>query len=334
MVRLCLCLLLVPFLSKGQVGGRHSFDFTNIPSNTRVAGLGGVNISLADVDVNMAFSNPALSGDTLAGLTSFNYSNYLADAAVFSGIYQRNISKLGSFFFGVTHVSYGDFDTYDNTGQMLGEATAGDTEVMVGKSHQVGVFRIGATVKFMNSTIAGYTASAIATDIGGVFIHPDRSLTAALAFKNVGVVIRDYTDGEDASLPLDVQIGVSFKPQYMPFRFSLTGYNLAERDIPYNATASDDEPGSADRLLRHVNVGAELLLSQNLNVRFGYNHLRRQELKLDENGGGAGFTFGFMFRVKAFEFSYSRGGYHAAGGSNVFGITVNTNKFLRKTISG
>ncbi len=31
------------------------------------SGLGGVNVSLADRDVNFFLSNPALSGDTLSG---------------------------------------------------------------------------------------------------------------------------------------------------------------------------------------------------------------------------------------------------------------------------
>ena len=56
----------------------------------------------------------------------------------------------------------------------------------------------------------------------------------------------------------------------------------------------------------------------------------RQELKLEDAAGGAGFSFGFMFKVKRFEFAYSRALYHVAGGSNTFQINMNTGGLIKK----
>lgn len=326
-------MILLPILGYAQLGGQYSFSYVNIPSNARLVGLGGINVSLADEDVNLAFSNPALNGDTLSGMTSFSYLDYFADVSVVNAIYQHNFGRFGSWFIGVNHVDYGSFDSYDPSGADLGTFNAGETLIAIGRSHAIGVFRVGGSLKFLNSSIGGFSANALVLDIGGVFIHPKKDFTTALVFKNMGAIINDYTDMSGSELPFDVQLGMTFKPEHMPVRFTITGYNLTDGNISYfnsNALEEEEKPGDLDNALRHVNVGAELLLTKNINVRFGYNHLVRQELKLPDTGGGAGFSFGLMFRVKSFEFAYSRGGYHAAGGSNNFTLAVNTNRLLKK----
>lgn len=326
-------IMFFPLLACAQIGGQSSYEFLNIPVNPRLVALGGVNVSIANEDVNLAFSNPALNGDTLSGMASFAYLDYFADVSVVSAIYQHDFGKYGPWFFGVTHVGYGEVDSFDPSGAALGTAQAAETLISLGTSHNVGLFTMGATLKFINSGIAGFNSNALAIDLGGAFVHPNKQLSFGLVFKNVGFVLSDYSETSSSELPFDLQAGMTFKPKFMPFRFSFTGYNLTQGDISYfdpNSIDFVDEPGTFDNIFRHVNIGAELLLSKNINVRLGYNHLVRQELKLEETGGGAGFSFGLMFRVKAFEFSYSRGGYHAAGGSNSFSVTANTNTFFKK----
>jgi len=326
-------LLLLPLVVVGQIGGQRSFEFQNVPTNTRLTALGGVNVSIPDEDLNMAFSNPALTSDTLSGLASFNYLNYFANVGALSAIYQHDLGKYGSWYIGVVNFDYGEFEGRDQTGAITADFDASETLLVLGRSHTVRNFTFGASLKFVNSTIAEYSANSLAIDIGGVFKHPTQELNIGLVFKNVGFVLNDYNQTGNTKLTFDVQLGTTFKPQYMPFRFSFTAYNLYEGDIAYfnsNDPNSGEEPGLADKIFRHLNAGVELLISRNVNLRAGYNHLVRQELKLEETAGGAGFSFGLMFRIKAFEFSYSRGGYHAAGGSNNFGLTVNTNRFYKK----
>lgn len=329
-------LFVSPLLVQGQIGGKRSFEFVNIPSNPRLAGLGGVNVSLANEDVNLAFSNPALNGDTLSGSASFSYLDYFADVSVLSTIYQHDFGKYGSWFFGVQHINFGDIESYDATGAAIGNFGNNETLLIIGRSHQIGVFTLGGSLKFMNSNISSFSSNALAIDIGGTFQHPNKQFTAGLTFKNVGFVLSEYTETSNTKLPFDIQLGMTFKPEHMPFRFSLTGYNLRQGDISYfdpNGIEILEDKGSLDNALRHLNIGAELLLGKNVNLRVGYNHLIKQELKLNDTNGGAGLSFGLMFRVKAFEFAYSRGGYHAAGGSNSFGVTANTNLFLKRTKS-
>ena len=320
-------------IAHGQLGGQRSFEFINIPSSAKLMGLGGVNISQANEDLNLAYGNPALTSDTLSGMLSFNYLSYFAGIDVASFIYQHNLGKYGLWHLGVHHADYGEIEGFDDTGAGLGEYKAGETVIFLGKSHQVRYFTVGVNLKFAYSDIAGYSSSAIMMDIGGLFQHPSSNFSAGLAFKNAGVILSDYSETSDSKLPFDVQAGFTFKPEHMPFRFSFTGYHLYKGDIAYydpDQSFGQDEPGTFDKIFRHIVVGAELLLTKNVNLRFGYNHLVRQELKLEEAAGGAGFSFGLMFRIKAFEFAYSRGGYHVAGGAHSFTLTANTNLFFRK----
>ena len=331
---LLLCLIFTGLTCWGQIGGQRSYEFLNIPSNARLSGLGGVNVSLANQDVNLGFSNPALSGDTLSGLASFSYQSYFADVNIVTSIYQHDFGKWGSWFLGVNHINYGDFDSFDASGNSLGDFDASETAVVLGRSHQIRSFSFGASLKFLNSTIAGFSSNALVMDIGGVFIHPNQRFFVGLAIKNAGVILSDYTETSDSELPFDVQLGLSFKPLYMPLRFSLTGYNLNRGNLAtFNdqlITQNQESASTFNKVFRHINVGAEVLFTKNFNLRFGYNHLVRQELKLESTAGGAGFSFGLMFRIKAFEFAYSRGGYHAAGGANNFTLTVNTNSFIKR----
>jgi hypothetical protein len=142
-------------------------------------------------------------------------------------------------------------------------------------------------------------------------------------------------------MPFDVQVGASFKPEHMPLRLSVTAHHLHKFDIVYldptqkgviDLEGNEIKPKKtfADKLGRHFVVGGEFILSKNFHLRMGYNYLRRKELRLQTKSGGAGFSFGFMMRVKSFEIGYSKAYYHVAGGSNYLTVTTNFGRLLKK----
>src|SRR5690349_22064033 len=91
-----------------QLGGQSSYQFLTVPTNARLAGIGGVNVSLANKDVNFLFSNPALSGDSLSGVASAGYQFYVADIGQAAFAYAHSFKKIGTISFGVQHMSYGE----------------------------------------------------------------------------------------------------------------------------------------------------------------------------------------------------------------------------------
>lgn len=318
------------FQGLAQVGGQTSFEFLNVPTNARLAGLGGVNVSLSDKDVNFLFSNPSLVSDSLAGTASAGYQFYVADIGHATFAYAHEFRKIGTVSFGVQHMSYGELTGYDAAGLEIGSFKSGETALVISKSHQVSNFRVGANLKTIFSSIAGYRSSALMLDIGGTFIHPTKMLTVGLAFKNLGFVLSEYSESSDTKVPFDVQVGATFKPEHMPIRFSLTAFNLATPGKAYdNPNDNDDDQSSFGKILSHVNIGAEVLLHRNVNVLFGYNFLRQQELKT-QNTGGSGFTFGGALKIKTFDIAFSRSSYSKGNGAYSFTVAVNIQSMIYK----
>lgn len=322
------CSVLLYYQAHAQIAGQKSFEFLNTPSHARLAALGGVNVSLADRDVNFVQSNPALVSDSLAGWGSASYQLYVADIGQSTFSYADTFNKLGLLALSVQHIGYGTIQGYDETGLETGEYKSGETALIISKSHGVNNFRLGISMKGIFSSIAGYRSSAVAVDIGGVFVHPEKDFTVGLAIKNAGFTISEYTETSSTQLPFDVQAGITLKPEHMPLRFSLTAYNLAKGKSVYGK--ADDEPGTLNKLFRHINFGAEILVSRNVNVLLGYNYLIHQELKMENSGGGAGFSFGFSARVKSFEFVVARNSYITGVGGYTFTLASNVKQIITR----
>ncbi|MGZ5283633.1 MAG: type IX secretion system protein PorQ, partial [Bacteroidia bacterium] len=90
-----------------------------------------------------------------------------------------------------------------------------------------------------------------------------------------------------------------------------------------------DEPSFADKLGRHINFGAEILISKNFHLRAGYNHQRRKEMSIPDRRGFVGYSYGFGFRVSKFNISYGRAAYHIGGASNTFTMTSNLSQWMK-----
>jgi hypothetical protein len=324
-------LILLTTSGYAQVQDISSFNFLRVPGNARLAALGGVNVSLADRDLNLFFSNPTLISDSLNDLASASYQFYVGgvNQAVFS--YGHKFNKVGMVGFGVQHISYGTIKSYDATGAAIGDFNSGETSLVISKSHQVGHFRFGANLNVAFSSIAGYRATAVLLDVGGLFVHPKKNLTVGLAMKNMGVILSDYTNSSNSKLPIDVQLGATFKPQHMPLRFSITGYNFVNSYNVYQNSQDTKKPGALDKVLRRFNFATEVLIHRNVNLMIGYNYRQHQELKLPNGGSGAGISLGFSAKVKAAEFVFSRSGFVAGKAGYTFTVLVNTKKiFIRR----
>lgn len=287
-------------------------------------------MSLADRDINFFFSNPALVGDTLAGWGSSGYQFYVADIRQSTFAYSAQLGRLGAVQFGVRHMDYGSLEGFDPAGSPLGEFDASETAVVVSKSHAISNYRLGVTMKGVFSSLAGFRSAALLFDIGGVFIHPEHELTVGLLVRNIGVVLSEYSASATTTLPFDVQAGITFRPEYMPVRFSLTVYDLVETDDEYFDPSENDEPGTLDKVLRHVNFGGELLLHRNFSVLVGYNFRRHKELKFETAGGGSGLTVGLSARVRLFEFTLSRSSYIIGTAAYNMTLAADLNRMIKR----
>lgn len=307
---------------------RKSFEFLQVPSAARLSALGGVNVSLADRDINFVQYNPSLVSDSLAGVAAVNYQFYLAGIGHSSIQYVHKFRRLGVFSFGVRHLNYGTIEGFDATGMEMGEFKAHETVIAVGKTHQISRIRMGATMKVAFSNLAGYRASALLFDVGATFIHPNKRFTAGLSVRNAGFMLADYSPGNSTELPLDVQVGTTFKPEHMPIRFSFTAYRLAEPEAYHDSLSGNPEPSAFDQVFRHLNLAAEILVHRNVDLLVGYNYGIHQELKLEDHGGMAGLSLGFSVHIKAFEFTFSRSTYATGVAGYAFSLSQDLNHLM------
>ncbi|MEY4539376.1 MAG: hypothetical protein RLZZ306_1133 [Bacteroidota bacterium] len=330
--------LLIFHQSEGQIGGSKNFAFLNIPSNPTISALGGVNITKTQKDPNSFLQNPALLDTSENNLLAVNFLPYLGGVK-YSSVSLVKSFKKQPFGIAIQNLSYGDFQQTDAAGNVLGKFSANDVAITLSYARKQGNITFGGNLKFVNSVIESYTASAILLDFGGVFQHPKQDLSYGIAVKNIGFRLKNFTPFDNPDLPLDVQIGVSFKPKYMPVRFSFTAHHLYKYDITYldktiirkdlSGNIIENKVSTIDNLGRHFVVGAELLLSKNFNILVGYNHLRNRELSQLNIGGFSGFSVGFLFKTKFINLSYSHAGYNTAGNLNSFGLVCDLGKIIK-----
>lgn len=328
-------MILSPCPVRAQLGGKKSFQFLNLPSTARTAALGGVNVSSWDEDAQMFLSNPALLDSMTNKHAGLTYQLLVADISYGTVTYVFDFGTPGTWGVGIQYLNYGDFQGFDPSGQPAGDFSGSEFALTMAYARPLGPVQLGADLKIVNSGLAGYNATAVLIDIGGIFRHPEQDLTVGLTFRNIGVILSDFTETSESELPFDVQLGLSFKPRYMPFRLSLTGYNLAQvNEKLFDPTGTGDglpaESSGFDRVMRHVAIGTEILVHRNFNLRVGYNHQVRKELRLAETSGGAGLSFGFLMWIKKFELAYTRSIYHTGGGYNYFTLVTDLNTFITK----
>lgn len=319
-------LILLPFLAFSQVGGTNGYQILNLSTNARSAALSGNSISLADGDISQFFENPATLDSANAGDIFFNLNPYFTDAIVFSGAFLFDVKKMGSFAVGLHYLDFGSFDRTDAAGNKLGEFNAQDYAITIGKSHKMGPITLGVNLKILHSSIDSYGSTAIVGDVGGIF-RVSNSWTAGMVFSNFGTQISQSNGLATPDIPFDVKIGTTFKPEHMPLRFTLTTANLVDNNVVEQGTSERRSNQQVEKILRRLNIGAELVLSRNFQLLFGYSHKRKQELKLEDIGGGAGFSYGLMLNIKKIELRFSRATFHAAGGSSFISLQTNLNNF-------
>jgi len=325
-------LILLCLLGGYNAQGQSSDSFTSLqqPSFAKIAGLGGVNASLYHDGNSFFLYNPALLSDAGNDHLSLSYALLPGGAGLSNANYNFNITQLGTFGAGLQYISYGQIQGYDNTGAPTQVFTPKDFTVSVSHARQANNFRIGATLKFSNTSISGYSGSAILFDLGGVFIHPEKDFTIGMAIKNFGFVTSEFSSTSNTTLPFDIQIGTSIKPEHMPIRFSITMHQLQQWDLTHDDEEINSFNSSLDNMFRHVVLAAEIIINEHVSILTGYNHLRRKDLRLEKSGGFSGFSIGTSISVKAFQLVYALGGYHVSGNTNTFTLAADLSQITTK----
>ncbi len=281
--------------------GTSGFQFLKMQVGARAAGMAGAFLAVPN-DVNALFYNPA--GIAVLGQKSASFSFHDDLLDINSGFLGYVHPKVGPGNIGVSvlYRDYGDITRTDING--VEDGTFGSNYFSIAGSYGLVAMEnllVGGSVKYVQGMIDNYTASAIAADIGVMYMIPDQELIFALGFSNLGTTISAFVDEKDP-LPMQFRAGVSKRLAHLPL---LLGLNLYK----YN-----DEPW-------YFALGGEFTLTPNVFLRLGYDSFGR-DLDVDSSKdtlAGAAIGVGFLWKNINFDYSYSSLG--ALGALNRFTIS-------------
>jgi hypothetical protein len=305
-MKLKLRALFIFFLSfSGLIFSQNTYDFLRIDMSPRSAALGGSFVSNND-DADVLFYNPAGMNLLTDNPVSLSYVNYLLDINLAGLAYSTEYEGIGRFGAGIKYINYGDFPGYDELGNETGEYGAGEFAFILGYANSLDDnFYYGANAKFIYSSIAGYSSTAYAFDLGLHYSIPEYLVNVGFSVLNLGSQMSQYIETKE-DLPLDIVFGVSKKLEHLPLKISLDFHKLNE---------------DGDRF-KTFSAGAEFNLSRVLTLRLGYDNEKRTEYKIGSFAGLSGFSIGFGALVSGYQFNYGFSSMGEIGGLHRIGIST------------
>ncbi len=286
------------------------YSFLRLPVSAHVAALGGDNITISDDDPTVIFHNPALLANVSDKSINLNFMTYMEGARTASASFVRQVKERA--FWGVSgqFMDYGSMKETTAENIQTGEFSARDIALAGTFSYLLGnKISGGVTARFISSTIGQYSSSAVAVDLGLNYENEEKGLSISAVAKNLGGQIAAYEDDFEP-IPLDLQIGVTKRLIGSPLRLSATLSRLNRWDQGFG---------------KHLAIGADLLLSDNIYVAAGYNFRRASEMKIKDDEGesshGAGFSLGGGIQLQRFKLQVGYAKYHVSASSLLVNVT-------------
>lgn len=280
------------------------YNFLRLPISAHAAALGGDNITVIEDDPSLMFSNPALAASVSDMTVGLSYMNYMKGANYMGASFTKAMSDKATLAGGIQYMNYGKMKEVDENNVQLGEFNASEIAVEAIFSYELAKNLVGGiTGKFITSYIGSYNSIAVGVDLGLNWYDPEHEWSVSAVAKNLGGQVKAYDDNF-GKMPFDLQLGVSKTFAALPVRVSATLVDLTHFNY---------------RFINHLNLGAEVLLSESLWIGGGYNFRRANDMKIgvgdDESSHGAGFSFGGGINLERFKLNLSYGKYHAASSS-------------------
>ena len=315
--------------------GSTAYNFLNVTGSSRIYGLGGVNISLVDDDIFTADQNPALLGQEMSNQIGVSYMRYIGGSN-FAGVrYAHAVGEHGTIAGVIDYFGYGSMKETDEMGNIIGSFSPKDVNFGLSYSYDITErLRGGASLKFLYSGYADYTAFAIGTDLGINYYDPERDLSLSAVVANLGGQVKRFTDHYDR-LPVDVRLGWSQTFGTLPIRFSITAWNLTKWHLPYYDAgdgSQDQEMVRKDKfmsnLFRHLVFGADLVSNPNWYLGLGYNYKTRTNMSTYSRSFLSGFSLAGGLKVRGFGFGVALAQPHTGATTFMLNIACDISTLL------
>ncbi len=274
-----------------------AYSFLNLPSSTLAYGLGGINITAIEDDINSIDQNPGLLGSEIDMQLGINYMRYIGDSN-FAGIkFGHSAGEHGAWAAGIQYFGYGKIHGADINGILTGDFSPKDMVINGMYAHDINDrWRGGINLKFIYSSYDSYSAMALATDLGVNYFNPDNNLSFSIVAANLGGQLKRFHESYNR-LPFDIRIGLSKSFGSIPIIWSVTAWNLTKWNLPFydNGDGTDgkapqikDSFGS--NLFRHLIFSADFVPSEKFHIGVGYNYNTRTDMSTYKRSFLSGFS--------------------------------------------
>lgn len=306
----------------------------DLPISARFAGSAESMGAPLDAALGDALRQASLLDSSHAGQFHLAYVDYFAETALASAMYvRRPKEKAWVWHVGMRNLGYGNFTGRDATGTETGIFSASDLALVGGVSLPLDSNLTLAVSSWLGqSGLAERRSGFIQMDVSANYYRRDRQLRMAALWRPLGGMRTANSMGPTGRFTPDLQVSLTKGFENAPFIFYATYDEMQQWDLApegYYDDTIDPLTGDTllngtwafgDRLMRHLALGTGLKLGEHLSFRFGYHHRRRQELRLTNAPGTAGFAWGLDFKVKRFHLAVARNTYHTAGASTHLSI--------------
>ena len=310
-------LLFLPLTIMAQ-GGESAFNFLRLPYSSRVAALGGRNISVIDDDLSLSMHNPALLINATDKTLDLSFMTYMSGSKVAGAAFNKTFGERSAGAVAARYVDYGKFDGYTPDNIFTGTFRAMDIELDFIYCYLLSErWSGGVAGKFIYSQYESLSSLAIGVDLGLNYYDPDHDFSASLTFKNLGGQVMTFEEKHEI-MPIDIQLGLTKRLAHAPILLSatLTDLHRWKSTHFYNADGSKDNFG--ELLLKHITLGADILIGDNFYASVGYNYRMSRELSTGK--GLAGFSLGAGLHINKVKFSASYSKLHISSSSLLFNI--------------
>lgn len=341
---ICFILLGFTFVARAQYGwGTSAFTYLNALHNAKNAGVGGRLYAVNDEEVSLSLDQPAL---LVAAHTGQLHSSVgiLPSGVHYGTLVHALKTKWGVFAPYIRYMNYGSFNETTTDGQLIG--TFGALDYNIGTSYSYApnpYFKMGVQLNLLGSNLERFSAYGISTNISALLIHPNELLIASIGVRNAGLIFKDYTSQANSELPLDIYAALSYRLAHAPFRFHIVGHALNRPQniwLDPNAKEGIDPltgdtipiyvPNLGEKIANHLHFQLELIPKGALQMSLGFDYNRRQQLKLIDFPGLAGFSFGTRLHVKRFDLDYAIQFYSKAGSVQTIGLSTDVSRLKKK----
>ncbi len=305
--------------------GTTAANFLTIPVGPRATAMGGAFTAIAN-DATTAFWNAGGLSRVPRTEVTFAYTEWLV---------QTNFNWLGVVFkmdddnavaLFVNQLDYGEEDvTVPSAPNGNGERWRAE-DIAFGLSYARNLtdrFSIGGTIKYISQSIWNESATGFAVDVGLLFFTPLEGLSLGANISNFGTEMK--LNGRDLLLPADIDPANTGNNANISSTLLTNSWQIPlvfAVGLAYDAVSNEEWRLTVATDVRipnnqstYLNFGSELVWSNIISLRAGYNKFILDKLPVGETGqvrgaevgltAGVGVQYDFGGFFAKFDYSYS-----------------------------